>query len=164
MCFTCIASVSPGTALLCLSSLNSDTSSTATSNVMHTHAGCRLCKPAQVWVKELPNLRCLQNLLGSLHCLSHYASAIPCCMTTGGGVRGSASSIALDGLASAGLGPQSHLLSWADRAFGPGLTTITKGQDQHHIVHQHSSSAQQFMCLWPAIVSDAVDSYLSSPR
>ena len=49
-------------------------------------------------------------------------------MTTGGGVRGSASSVALDGLAGAGLGPQSNLLSWADRAFGPGLTTITKGR------------------------------------
>ena len=61
-------------------------------------------------------------------------------MTTGGGIRGSASSIALDGLAGAGLGPQSNLLSWADRAFGPGLTTITKGKGQHHIVHQHSSS------------------------
>ena len=63
-------------------------------------------------------------------------------MTTGGGVRGSASSVALDGLAGAGLGPQSNLLSWADRAFGPGLTTITKGRGQRHVVHQHSSSAQ----------------------
>ncbi len=61
-------------------------------------------------------------------------------MTTGGGVRGSASSVALDGLAGAGLGPQSNLLSWADRAFGPGLTTITKGKGQHHTVYQHSTS------------------------
>ncbi len=60
-------------------------------------------------------------------------------MTTGGGIRGSASSIALDGLAGAGLGPQSNLLSWADRAFGPGLTTITKGESQCHTVYLHSS-------------------------
>lgn len=47
---------------------------------------------------------------------------------TGGGVRGSASQAALDGLgAASGLGSQSHLLSWADRTFGQGLTTITKG-------------------------------------
>ncbi|KAL3137459.1 hypothetical protein ABBQ38_004749 [Trebouxia sp. C0009 RCD-2024] len=46
---------------------------------------------------------------------------------TGGGVRGSASQAALDGLGASGLGSQSHLLSWADRTFGQGLTTITKG-------------------------------------
>ena len=52
-------------------------------------------------------------------------------LVTGGGVRGSASSIALDGLAmhaGSALGSQSHLLSWADRTFGQGLTTITKGK------------------------------------
>ena len=43
-------------------------------------------------------------------------------------MRGSASQAALDGLgAASGLGSQSHLLSWADRTFGQGLTTITKG-------------------------------------
>lgn len=46
---------------------------------------------------------------------------------TGSGVRGSGSGAALDGLAATGLGQQSHLLSWADRTFGQGLTTITKG-------------------------------------
>lgn len=54
-------------------------------------------------------------------------------------MRASASSVALDGLAGAGLGPQSHLLSWADRTFGQGLTTITKGQTHHF----SESGAQQ---------------------
>ena len=119
---------------------------------------CSACtcslQTVQAWsglVKELLVLPL--NLLESLHGLAYHALATLCCMTTGGGVRGSASSVALDGLAGAGLGPQSNLLSWADRAFGPGLTTITKGRGQRHVVHQHSSSAQPFVCLWPKLVS-----------
>lgn len=85
---------------------------------------------------------CPSTLAGSCHLLSLW-QALPrlwTCLRThamlgphleavhaGGGVRGSASQAALDGLGASGLGSQSHLLSWADRTFGQGLTTITKG-------------------------------------
>ena len=66
------------------------------------------------------------------------------CVSAGGGVRASASSVALDGLAGAGLGPQSHLLSWADRTFGQGLTTITKGQTHQTPSEQGSQQSNPY--------------------
>ncbi|KAA6417657.1 MAG: SM Sec1-family [Trebouxia sp. A1-2] len=80
---------------------------------------------------------------------------------TGGGVRGSASSIALDGLASAGLGPQSHLLSWADRAFGPGLTTITKGVKSLLAGNQQAAVTVAVEGLMDAKANAEADSFIT---
>lgn len=54
-------------------------------------------------------------------------------------------------MAASGLGSQSQLLSWADRTFGHGLTSITKGKPLHplnstlhtlrdHLLHDMYSS------------------------
>ena len=73
-------------------------------------------------------------------------------LSAGTGVRGSGSSAALDGLAATGLGQQSHLLSWADRTFGQGLTTITKGE----------SSSAYWLCLISSNQSGALFWLLNS--
>lgn len=80
---------------------------------------------------------------------------------TGGGVRGSASSVALDGLAGAGLGPQSNLLSWADRAFGPGLTTITKGVKSLLAGNQQAAVTVAVEGLMDAKANAEADSFIT---